>query len=58
MWQQFVNGSLGVASIFALYPYASSETGHVLVVVFGVLVAIFGYWGGAVARRHRNQIIK
>lgn len=45
MWQQGVNGILGIVAIIALYPYISSNSGRTLLVIIGVAVALFGFWG-------------
>lgn len=54
MWQQWLNGILGIWTIIAGYMYAPSGTGRTLLIVTGVVVAILGFWGATEADAHNR----
>ena len=60
MWQQWVNGILGLWVIVASYMYLSSGTARTVMLITGIIVAILGFWGGAVSptegRTHQGQM--
>jgi len=57
MWQQWINGILGIAMAIATYMYVPSGSGRVLLMVIGIAVAILGFWGAAEhARKHGNAL--
>jgi len=47
MWQNIVNGILGLWTIVASYLYVPSGTGRVLMLLTGLIVAILAFWGSA-----------
>jgi hypothetical protein len=49
MWTQWVNGLLGIWTIIASWVYMPSATGRTLLIITGIVVAILGFWGGAVS---------
>ena len=49
MWQQWVNGILGLWVVVASYMYLSSGTDRTVMLITGIIVAILAFWGGAMA---------
>lgn len=52
MWQQWVNGILGIWVIITPYLNFSSSALTSVLVITGILIAIFGFWG---AMSNRNM---
>jgi len=48
MWTQWINGILGLWVIVASWTYMSSGTGRTLLIITGVVIAILGFFGGAI----------
>jgi hypothetical protein len=49
MWTQWVNGLLGVWTIIAAWSFMPSSAGRTLLVITGIVVAVLGFWGGAMS---------
>ena len=49
MWQQWLNGILGIWVAIASWSYMASGTGRTLLIITGVIVAILGFWGAAMS---------
>ena len=47
MWQNYLNGILGLWVILASYLYVPSGGGRVVTLITGLVIAIVGFWGGA-----------
>jgi uncharacterized membrane protein len=45
MWQQWVNGILGIWLIIVPYLGFSTSTETTVIVITGIVVAILGFWG-------------
>jgi len=51
MWQQWINGILGLWIILLTFLDLSVETMSSLVIITGVVIAFLGFWGAATSRR-------
>jgi hypothetical protein len=51
MWQQWVNGILGLWTIIVPFLGFTGNTLTWTLVVTGIIVAILGFWGGAQANQ-------
>ncbi len=49
MWQQWLNGILGIWTAIASWSYMGASTGRTLLIITGIIVAILGFWGAAVS---------
>ena len=47
MWQQWLNGILGIWVAIASWSYMAASTGRTLLIITGIIVAILGFWGAA-----------
>lgn len=47
MWQQWLNGILGIWVAIASWSYMAAGSGRTLLIVTGIVVAILGFWGAA-----------
>ncbi|MCL5667065.1 MAG: hypothetical protein M1383_04825 [Patescibacteria group bacterium] len=55
MWQQWLNGILGIWVIVAAWSYMSSGTGRTLLIITGIVVAILGFWGASMSPTYRGS---
>ena len=55
MWQQWINGLLGIWTIIAAWAYMTPGTGRTLLIVTGIVVAILAFWGGSVATTYPSS---
>jgi len=56
MWQQWINGLLGLWTIIAAWVYVSPGSGRTLLIITGLIVAILAFWGGSIVNSHTNTM--
>ena len=55
MWQQWINGILGIWTIIAAWTYMAAGTGRTVLIITGIVVAILAFWSASTdtaAHRH------
>lgn len=50
MWQNWINGILGLWLILIVFLGFSSTLTRILLIISGLAIAVFGFWAGAVSK--------
>ncbi len=55
MWQQWINGILGLWVLIASYLYVPSGGDRVAMLITGIVVALLGFWGAASSNESQSS---
>jgi len=55
MWSQWINGLLGIWVVIASWSFMAPSTGRTLLIITGIVVAVLGFWGGAVSPERKHE---